>query len=94
MTAMPEPMRQFVSNLSREIERQGLSTAEVATRAELHRSHLALILAGERTVQLDTLVKLAGALEVPPERLLAGVEWVSDGDGGGEFRPRPASSRR
>jgi transcriptional regulator with XRE-family HTH domain len=87
MTAAPEPMRQFVSNLNREIERRGLSPAEVAARAEIHRSHLALILAGERMVQLDTLVKLAGALEVPPERLLAGVEWVSDGRGGGEFQP-------
>lgn len=89
--AVPEPMRQFVSNLSREIERQGLSPAEVAARAEIHRSHLALILRAKRTVQLDTLVKLAGALEVPPERLLEGVEWVSDGRGGGEFRPGPAA---
>jgi transcriptional regulator with XRE-family HTH domain len=89
--AVPEPMRQFVSNLSREIAGCGLSLAEVAARAEIHRSHLAMILAGERMVQLDTLVKLAGALGVPPEQLLAGVEWVSDGRRGGEFRPHPAA---
>jgi transcriptional regulator with XRE-family HTH domain len=87
--AVPEPMRQFVSNLSREIARRGLPPVEIAARAEIHRSHLVLILAGERMVQLDTLVKLAGALEVPPERLLEGVEWVPDGRGGGDFRPRP-----
>lgn len=92
MTAVPEPMRQFVSNFSREIERRGLSSAEVAARAEIHPGHLALILAGERMIQLDTLVKLAGALEVPPERLLEGVEWVSDGHGGGEFLPRPPAA--
>ena len=87
--AVPEPMRQFVSNLSREIERRGLSMADVAARAEIHPGHLALILAGERMIQLDTLVKLAGALGVAPERLLEGVEWVSDGQGGGEFLSGP-----
>ena len=84
--AVPEPMRQFVANLDRLSAERGLSPAELAARAEIHRSHLTMILAGERMVQLDTLVKLAGALEVPPERLLEGVEWVSDGRGGGEFR--------
>jgi transcriptional regulator with XRE-family HTH domain len=84
--AMPEPMRQFVSNLERAIAERGLTLAQVAARADIHRGHLTLILAGRRRVQLDTLVKLAGALGVPPEHLLEGVEWVSDGRGGGEFR--------
>lgn len=86
--AVPEPTRHFVSNLNRLIAERGMTQAELAARAEIHRSHLSLILAGARRVQLDTLVKLAGALDVPPERLLAGVEWVSDGHGGGEFRSR------
>jgi transcriptional regulator with XRE-family HTH domain len=86
--AVPEPMRQFVSNLTRLIAERGVTPAELAARADIHRSHLTLILAGERRVQLDTLVKLAGALEVPPEQLLEGVEWISDGQGGGEFRSR------
>lgn len=90
--AVPEPMRQFVSNLDRLISERGLTPAELAARAEIHRSHLTLILAGERMVQLDTLVKLAGALDVSAADLLAGVEWVSDGEGGGEFRPRGGSA--
>jgi transcriptional regulator with XRE-family HTH domain len=84
--AVPEPMRQFVANLGGLIAARGLSPAEVAARADIHRSHLSLILAGERMVQLDTLVKLAGALDVAPAELLTGVEWFSDGEGGGEFR--------
>lgn len=84
--AVPEPMRQFVANLDRLIAERGLTPAELAARADIHRSHLTLILGGERMVQLDTLVKLAGALGVSPAELLAGVNWVSDGEGGGEFR--------
>ncbi|MBS1881205.1 MAG: helix-turn-helix transcriptional regulator [Actinobacteria bacterium] len=89
--AVPEPTRQFVSNLERLIAERGLTPAAVADRADVHRSHLSLILAGKRTVQLDTMVKLAGALEVSPPRLLAGVEWVVDRRGGGEYRLAPGS---
>lgn len=85
---VPEPMRQFVTNLERLIEVRGMTLAAVAARAEINHRHLTLILAGKRRVQLDTLLKLAGALGVPPESLLAEVEWVSDGRGGGEFRSR------
>lgn len=81
-----EPTRQFVANLREAMAERGRSPAEVAARAELDDAHLGLILRGQRMVQLDTLVKLAGALEVPPDRLLAGVRWISDGHGGGEFR--------
>jgi transcriptional regulator with XRE-family HTH domain len=91
--ADPEPTRQFASNVRRAMAAKGLAAAAVADRADLSLNHLNLILAGRRTVQLDTLVKLAGALGVPPERLLEGVEWVSDGRGGGEFRTaRPGGS--
>ena len=86
--AVPEPTRQFAANVQRAMAEKGLTAAEVADLAELSLNHLNLILRGKRTVQLDTLVKLAGALDLPPERLLDGVEWVSDGRGGGEFRPR------
>jgi len=90
--AAPEPTRQFASNVQRAMAEQGLAADEVANRADLSLNHLNLILRGERMVQLDTLVKLAGALDVPPEQLLEGVEWVSDGRGAGEFRAkRPGS---
>lgn len=84
--AATEPTRQFVSNLTRLMAVKGMTPTELAARADIHRSHLSLILSGERVVQLDTMVKLAGALGVAPAELLAGVRWVSDGQGGGEFR--------
>ena len=83
-----EPTRQFASNVQRAMAEKKLAAPEVADRAELSLNHLNLILAGRRMVQLDTLVKLAGALGISPEQLLEGVAWVSDGRGGGEFRAR------
>lgn len=87
--AAAEPVHRFAANLGRAMAEKGLSVEQVADRAEIHTGHLCLILRGKRMVQLDTLVKLAGALDLPPERLLEGVEWVPDGRGGGEFRSRP-----
>lgn len=81
----PQPTRQLVANLSRLMDEREMTPHEVAAAADVHRSHLSLILSGARVVQLDTLVKLAGALGVEPAELLAGVRWVSDGRGGGEF---------
>lgn len=92
--AVPEPLRQFAANVRRVMEEKDLNVADTADRAEIDTGHLCLILGGKRMVQLDTLVKLAGALEVPPELLLEGVEWVSDGRGGGEFRPCRPGTRR
>jgi transcriptional regulator with XRE-family HTH domain len=91
--AVPEPTRQFASNVQRAMAEKELTISAVADRAELSLNHLNLILRGRRTVQLDTLVKLAGALDVPPEQLLEGVEWVSDGQGGGEFRTKGPGGR-
>jgi transcriptional regulator with XRE-family HTH domain len=67
------------------MDERGMTPHEVAAAADIHPSHLRLILSGARVVQLDTLVKLAGALGVEPAELLAGVRWVPDGMGGGEF---------
>jgi len=94
MTAAPEPMRQFVANLNRLIAERGLTAAELAARADIHRSHLTLILGGERMVQLDTLVKLAGALGVSPAELLADVSWVSDGRAAASSAPAVARASR
>lgn len=55
--------------------RVGLSQQSAADRAGLHRTHVALIEAGQRLPRLDTIVKLAGAVEVEPCALLAGIAW-------------------
>lgn len=58
--------------------RVALSQAGTAERAGLHRTEVALIEGGKRVPRLDTIVKLAGALEVEPCALLAGMAWELD----------------
>lgn len=49
-----------------------MATAE---RAGLHRTEVSLVERGERLPRLDTIVKLAGALEEEPCELLRGMAW-------------------
>lgn len=44
-------------------------------RTSLHRTEVGLLERGERLPRVDTLVKLAGALEVSPCELLEGIAW-------------------
>lgn len=84
----------FAENLLRARESAGLSQEELAFRAALHRTEIGLLERGVRTPRIDTLAKLAGALDVCPEGLLAGIRWRPgdfrpggfDGLGGGEGR--------
>jgi transcriptional regulator with XRE-family HTH domain len=68
-------------NLRRLKERRGLSLSQIAARAEVHRTHVSLIIRGKRMVQIDTVVKLAGALEAEPADLLAGIVWMPGSEG-------------
>ncbi len=43
--------------------------------AGLHRTEVGILERGERKPRIDTLVKLASALEVTPEALLEGIAW-------------------
>ena len=65
-------------NLVRFRGRAGLSQQGTAVRAGIHRTHVAKIEGGERLPRLDTIVKLAGALEVEPCALLMGMAWELD----------------
>ena len=73
--AVPEPTRQLASNVKRAMVEKELTAPEVAKRAKLSLNHLNLILRGRRMVQLDTLIKLAGALEVEVPKLVEGIAW-------------------
>ena len=70
--------RAFGQNLVRLRERAGLSQEGAADRAGLHRTHVAMIEAGQRLPRLDTIVKLGGAVGVEPCELLAGLAWELD----------------
>ncbi len=67
--------RCFSENLLSARRRSGLSQEELGYRANLHRTEVGLLERGARLPQIDTVLKLAGALEVKPEILLAGMDW-------------------
>lgn len=52
-------------------ESRGYSQEELAERAGLHRNYVGGVERGERNVALENIVKLAGALSVPPKELFA-----------------------
>ncbi len=66
----------FAENLVRARKAAGLSQEEVGWRASLHRTEVGLLERGTRVPRVDTLVKLAAALELPLAcPLLEGIEW-------------------
>lgn len=67
--------RQFGANLSRLRERSGITQEDLAFRAALHRTEIGLLERGGRIPKIDTLAKLAGALEVEPGALFEGIKW-------------------
>jgi transcriptional regulator with XRE-family HTH domain len=79
--------RQFGSNLANVRRRAGLSQEEVGVRASLHRTEISLLERGERLPRVDTLVKVAGALEISPCDLLEGIAWEPGETRLGSFKP-------
>jgi transcriptional regulator with XRE-family HTH domain len=73
-----EAGRLLGQNLVGHRRRVGLSQQGTADRAGLHRTEVALIESGKRLPRLDTIVKLAGAVEVEPCALLTGLAWELD----------------
>lgn len=58
---------------------QELSQEALADYAEIHRTQISLIEHGQRLPRIDTVIKLAGGLFVPPCDLLDGVLWEPRG---------------
>lgn len=77
----------FGRNLAACRRRVGISQEEVSFRASLHRTAVGQIERGERLPRIDTLMKLAGALEVEPAVLLDGLRWKSGSVRLGCFTP-------
>ncbi|MGN6256078.1 MAG: helix-turn-helix domain-containing protein [Solirubrobacterales bacterium] len=70
--------RRFGKNLIELRGRVGLSQIGTAERAGLNRTEINLLEHGRRVPRLDTIVKLAGAVEVEPCALLMGMAWRLD----------------
>jgi transcriptional regulator with XRE-family HTH domain len=68
-------MERFAENLRRLREAAGLNQEELAFRADIHRTQISFIEGGHRAPRLDTLIKLAGALDVTTNDLVAGIVW-------------------
>jgi transcriptional regulator with XRE-family HTH domain len=75
----------FGKNLARARKRADLSQEELSVRASLHRTAVGQIERAERVCRIDTLVKLAGSLGIPPGELLVGMEWEPGGTRLGQF---------
>lgn len=69
----------FGQNLARHREHANFSQEELGVRASLHRTAVGQLERGERIPRADTVVKLAGSLGIPPERLLEGLHWTPGG---------------
>ncbi|HEX3174353.1 MAG TPA: helix-turn-helix transcriptional regulator [Solirubrobacterales bacterium] len=75
----------FGENLARCRKRAGLSQEQLGLRASLHRTEIGLLERGERVPRIDTLVKIAGALQLPTSKLVDGIRWAPAETSGGEF---------
>lgn len=70
--------RRFGRNLTVARKQTGMSQEEVGFRAGMNRAQIGVMERGERCPRIDTLVKLAAALEVPITcPLLDGIGWRS-----------------
>lgn len=76
MSADLEVARRFGLNLRRARRRADLSQEQLGSRASLHRTEIGLLERGARMPRIDTLVKLATALEIPPGGLIEGIAWT------------------
>ena len=80
----------FGRNLVRCRKRAGISQEELGFLASLHRTEIGMLERGIRLARVDTLIKLAGAMEIPPSDLLQGMDWTPGGPRIGTFRLSPS----
>lgn len=77
----------LAGNLTRLITESRWSVADVAERSELPRERVESLMADQGVEPtMAELLRLAGALEIQPGRILEGITWESDGAGGGRVR--------
>jgi transcriptional regulator with XRE-family HTH domain len=82
-----EPLAlRFGENLLIHRRRAGLSQEELSFRADLHRTEIGMLERGIRLPRLDTIIKVAGGIEITPGELLEGMEWRPGPYKQGSFR--------
>jgi transcriptional regulator with XRE-family HTH domain len=80
------PSERFGENLLRIRQARKLSQENLADRAGIHRTQISLLEGGRRQPLLETLVRLAGALDVSIDALFEGILWEPAASGEGVFR--------
>ncbi len=66
----------FGRNVKRLRLRADLSQEQLSLRANLHRTEIGMLENGIRLPRLDTILKVAGALEVEAGKLFDGLAWT------------------
>lgn len=86
LTAREFVMTRFAANLVRCRREADMSQDELALRASLNRTEVSSLERALRSPRVETVVKLAGALEVDPGRLFEGLAWQPGEYRWGRFR--------
>jgi len=68
-------LQRIAANLGRARRHSGLSQEVLGMRAGLHRTEIGMLENAERLPRIDTVVKLATALEIPVDQLVDGLTW-------------------
>jgi transcriptional regulator with XRE-family HTH domain len=74
-----EAARQLGKNLWLARRRAGYTQEELGVLCSLHRTEIGMVEKGDRLPRVDTLMKLAAALDVQVEKLVEGIEWIPPG---------------
>ncbi len=80
----------FGENLTRRRRAAGMSQDDLGFAAGLHRTEVSGLERGARVPRIDTLIKLAAGLDIPPEGLLSGIDWQPGSIQPGGFNVTPS----
>jgi transcriptional regulator with XRE-family HTH domain len=69
-------------------KRLGMTQERVAELAELDRKHISMIETGKAEPRVGTLVRIAGAIDIPVEKFVAGLAFVPSEHSSGHMEVR------
>ena len=81
-----EVARRFSENLRRHRKAADISQEELGLRCSLHRTEIGLLERGARVPRIDTLIKIASAMKIPPAELIEGITWAPGNTVSGAFQ--------
>jgi transcriptional regulator with XRE-family HTH domain len=93
MAFASEIAKEFGKNVLAARRRADISQEELSFRAGLHRTEIGQLERGNRDPKVSTLIKLSGALSLPPGDLLKGMAWTAGAMRTGRFVVRSDADR-